>query len=726
MPVAPHASERRGVIVVLAAACLVILFAFLAFSIDVGHVAKVDAELQTAADAAALAAADEMGSITPEVTQSAIDVANANMGGDTNIKLGQVAVEEGTFDYERKVFNVGGRFPNAVRVRTTAADQPLFFAPVLGVDTFDKEAEAIAMLNPRDIMFVVDLSGSMNDDTEPLWASKLIEDKYAGTPDAGIGVEMAQRLWQDFGFQFPGTHEHLGKSAEEFVLANDPGHPNPIVPEDDYAYAELTDDEGPLTSASIPAQYRIAVSDDEDTRKRKSYSWIIDTQIRRLMPAARPVADSTNAASYAYWERYIGYIVTSQYLADPTPPPPPPPPPSDPPPPPPGGTDPGDPPPPSDPPPPPPPPPSDPPPPPPPPRPIGNMVPSVGLMAQLTQSLPATTMPPGQPRRGATERVWAPEGAYEGNKLWSFNNPNRFTWGSTDTSFRDQFFNKIGYGTYVQFMLDFGRDRSPEAPNDINADENVPQKVQLSALSPYCRYHMENVDEQYFSFPPRTQPMHSCRRAMIRAIQFVKELNQSVAGGAADRVGIITFDGDDAYHTPEVLCPLTGNYGAAMTRCTTMQATSDIGATTATENALILAREHMAPGIEGGQGRPYAKRVIILLSDGVPNEWKSSTADMNQFMNDNPSPDFYTQDVPWVNAPLIQAAKFRMEDTEIHPVGIGLGTDYGFMDRMARLAETCDEDGQAQRGPVNPDDYEEELTRILKDVIKHPGTRLVQ
>ena len=64
---------------------------------------------------------------------------------------------------------------NAVKVTTRTNDStggnPFFFGRVFGLTSFTLKASAVAMANPRDIAFVVDLSGSMNDDTEPCWAT---------------------------------------------------------------------------------------------------------------------------------------------------------------------------------------------------------------------------------------------------------------------------------------------------------------------------------------------------------------------------------------------------------------------------------------------------------------------------------------------------------------------------------------------------------------------------
>ena len=60
------------------------------------------------------------------------------------------------------------------------------------------------------------------------------------------------------------------------------------------------------------------------------------------------------------------------------------------------------------------------------------------------------------------------------------------------------------------------------------------------------------------------------------------------------------------------------------------------------------------------------------------------------------------------------------------PVGIGLGTDYGFMDRMARTGGTADDDGLSPRGSGNPADYEQRLTDIFEEIINNGRMRLVK
>ena len=61
----PRQPRRRGVIAVLAALLMVVLFAMVAFAVDLGYITLVRTQLQAAADSAALAAAGASGQSAP-------------------------------------------------------------------------------------------------------------------------------------------------------------------------------------------------------------------------------------------------------------------------------------------------------------------------------------------------------------------------------------------------------------------------------------------------------------------------------------------------------------------------------------------------------------------------------------------------------------------------------------------------------------------------------------
>lgn len=666
----------------MTAIIMIVLIGFVALTVDYGYMSLVQAELQNAADGAALAATSELGEASPNVYGVANNVSQANTAGGNPVTLKTADVTTGIFDMSTATFTPNSAIANAVRVKTEIIDKPLFFAPVMGHKTFSITAEATAMLNPRDIVLVVDLSGSMNDDVEPCWATKAIQDKRSAEgKSTAVAANMVATLYQDLGFgTYPGAQEHVGKPLS--------------VPENDYAYAEMTDDLGPLSKTSVDAKYRILATDSELVRKYKAYAWIIDNQLGRLMPAARPIPTSSDASSAAFWEKYLDYVIRDRRVGEP-------PPPSDddgssg------GGGGGGGPSPPS--------------------PPAGNIVP----VAYFEDDDDDDDSPsyPGTPRNGSTlQSQWIPPSRDE-DRIYKMLNPNKSTYPSADGPW--DYENKLGYRTYVQFLLDWGRDRSPDEDNSGNASTATGTKTQLSILSSNCSYHYENVGPTQFSFPPRTQPMHACRRSLIRALQVLKSRNNGIAPLGADRIAIVTFDGLDVYHTPQVVVPFTTDYNAAMQACTQLQATSDVGNTTGTEVGMRMARDLLKDTSDGGFARPFAKKVMILLTDGVPNVWESTQGTVDDYIFNNASTDYYSSAYVWYNAALVQAARAKADQIEVHGIGMGIGADNDFMDRMARISGT-DKAGLAPRASGDPAAYETELTAILDELIRDAGTRLVE
>jgi hypothetical protein len=165
----PHrqirAAERKALAMVWAAVMLLALLGMAALVCDVGYRTVVGQQLQSAADAAALAAAFCLGpSYDPDKVRSvALAAALSNTAAKLPVEIGDNAANAdggdvviGQFDES----NGGGTFtatlnsPNAVKVVTRrsgnakAGPLPLFFAPVLGVATTNVERTAIAKLEP--------------------------------------------------------------------------------------------------------------------------------------------------------------------------------------------------------------------------------------------------------------------------------------------------------------------------------------------------------------------------------------------------------------------------------------------------------------------------------------------------------------------------------------------------------------------------------------------------
>ncbi|HLA85525.1 MAG TPA: pilus assembly protein TadG-related protein [Thermoguttaceae bacterium] len=613
---------------VLFAVMLLVIVGMVAFAIDMGRIVLVRTQLQVAADAAAIGAAAKLGDSYEEVFDIARTVAGHHEAGDQGVNVGEEDVEIGIWDASTRTFTpTEDRVGNAVRVSTFRDERhggevPLLFAPVLKAFSFRMSASAVAMASPRDIAFVVDLSGSMNDDSEPCWATDAVNQEFADEGFPTVGSELMEKVFQDFNYgAFPGALEYFGSPWG--------------APQTQYAYAELTKNGGPLTKSAIPSQYRIASSDNESTRKRKAYSIVIDQQLARIMPNARPAPNS--GVNYAYWEKYLDYMLR------------------------------------------------------------GVTIRSSGAG---TPPKNRGTLPPNQDPAGVTD----------------FNNPNRATFPSASSSAVQAYQNWLGYLTYAQFMMDYGRDEQPVGG----------VYVPLSRHSDYCPWHQEETDGGTFEFPPREQPTHASRRAIIAAIEVIRRRNALIDDPEQrDWVSVISFDRLST-GGPEIAQSLTGDYQQAMQSCTELQAVSDTAASTGTDAGLKTAVNHIKPSREGGQGRQGTDKVVVLLTDGVPNLSNSNLADVNDYIADHPSDDYFRNGSIYYNSPLVESAKMNSEHWMVYPVGLGLGTDYDFMDRMARLGGTANDEGQSARGTGNPARYEQRLAEIFEKIITSPQVRLVQ
>jgi Flp pilus assembly protein TadG len=119
---------RRGAVAVLVAIVALLLIGFLGLSLDFAYLRSATQELQAAADAAALAAAQELEGDSPDTMfaltrQAAVDVALANSAATASVQLahnydndpaGDVVV--GTWDGSAGVFTPTTEGPDAVRV----------------------------------------------------------------------------------------------------------------------------------------------------------------------------------------------------------------------------------------------------------------------------------------------------------------------------------------------------------------------------------------------------------------------------------------------------------------------------------------------------------------------------------------------------------------------------------------------------------------------------------
>lgn len=174
--------RRRGAVVVMVVVTLVVILSFAALTVDVGAMYNAKADLQRTVDSAALAAASALGESGGGLNMVTHARAVARDFAGQNRVLGhEIFLEDSDITPGRAVYNAATNsytfvpteeLPDAIKVRARMTeDSPngplsLFFAPVMGHNVAEIEAEAIAMMVPRDIAIVADLSASHTDDSE--------------------------------------------------------------------------------------------------------------------------------------------------------------------------------------------------------------------------------------------------------------------------------------------------------------------------------------------------------------------------------------------------------------------------------------------------------------------------------------------------------------------------------------------------------------------------------
>ncbi|MBI1901422.1 MAG: VWA domain-containing protein [Planctomycetia bacterium] len=159
-------ASRRGASLVLVAVLIVVLVGVCGFALDMGYIVLVRTELQRAADAASLAGASVMPEGTAVAETEAYNYAVLNSSGDRRFTRDEVRVEFGQWDRTSRTFAAGLPQPSAIKVTINSRPQSFFFGKIFGYDDFTTGASAVATFQPRDIMLVLDFSGSMCFDSQ--------------------------------------------------------------------------------------------------------------------------------------------------------------------------------------------------------------------------------------------------------------------------------------------------------------------------------------------------------------------------------------------------------------------------------------------------------------------------------------------------------------------------------------------------------------------------------
>ncbi len=134
-----RSDSERGAVLVFVSFSLVALLGMAALALDAGQLYWVRRELQNTADAAVLAAAELLPS-TGSARSAALQYADLNRPGS----LAGSDIVFGNWDPDSSTFTPNGSPTNAVEV-TTRETVDNFFARILGVNTSDVTAVAIAM-----------------------------------------------------------------------------------------------------------------------------------------------------------------------------------------------------------------------------------------------------------------------------------------------------------------------------------------------------------------------------------------------------------------------------------------------------------------------------------------------------------------------------------------------------------------------------------------------------
>lgn len=181
---------RKGVFLVVGAVCLIVVLTFIAFSVDLGVASLTKSQMQNAVDAAALAASIEL---TDAIAHAGTDVSNVFTHAQAQARLKAAAVAalnnvyvdpERDVTYGRRTYNratnsysinwnVEASQVNVVKVAArrdsdtrSAPDAKL---PALFSGAFSQgttlRTDAVAYIDPRDMVVVHDFSRSMNFDS---------------------------------------------------------------------------------------------------------------------------------------------------------------------------------------------------------------------------------------------------------------------------------------------------------------------------------------------------------------------------------------------------------------------------------------------------------------------------------------------------------------------------------------------------------------------------------
>ncbi len=184
--------SRPGSIVPLTALCLTGMLGFIALVVDLGALMIIRNQCQNAADASAMAGArtltgdtstnNNYSNVQPNAASAA--AANSILGQPVNpttqltVSIGDYYYNTSAAAFQISPSSLGQSGDNWTLVQATiTATHPSFFAQVLGMSTLSSSAMATAAHRPRDVVIVVDFSGSMRFESllaEPYFGARTV------------------------------------------------------------------------------------------------------------------------------------------------------------------------------------------------------------------------------------------------------------------------------------------------------------------------------------------------------------------------------------------------------------------------------------------------------------------------------------------------------------------------------------------------------------------------
>ena len=256
-------SPTKGVVLVFVALALLVVVGCMALAVDVGYRHVVQTQLQTAADAAALAGASGLSVDQDTARHRALEYAQKNPANGAPVLLQAEDV---------RLLPEGTAQPTAIQVtarlspeRGTAVGS--FLAKLVGVDSFTIVASATATFGPRDIMLTLDYSASMSYDSQTRHIDRLGREEVE---------ESLLNIWNDLGSPRYGNMQYnpvyLGATDTATILntLGLNGVPYPYPPRNWSQYFAY------VQGQEIGANDRKTIRDDPHYRQRYGYQTLMD------------------------------------------------------------------------------------------------------------------------------------------------------------------------------------------------------------------------------------------------------------------------------------------------------------------------------------------------------------------------------------------------------------------------------------------------------------------